>query len=106
METDAGGVQGGILIAPRRENQQALATLDISAHTRWQKIRELKTTNFCQLLESDKPLEAVAELHLWVFCVKIRRTEVYIKIQFGEHNDAPVCISFHPSTNKLKYLFS
>lgn len=106
MDTNAGGVSGGIIIAPRPENRQALATLDISAQTRWKKIRDLKTTDFCQLMESDKPHEATAGRHLWLFGLKIKKTEVYIKIQFGEHNDAPICISFHPADYKLEYLFA
>ncbi|MGI4871290.1 MAG: hypothetical protein ACRYFX_08940 [Janthinobacterium lividum] len=107
MDTNAGGVFGGVLISPRLENRQALATLDISANTRLAKIRGLEPKNFCQLLESDKPKEAAAGRHLWVFGVKVKKTEVYVKIQFGEqHTDAPVCISFHLAMHKLNYLFT
>ncbi|MBF9223009.1 toxin [Hymenobacter ruricola] len=106
MDTNAGGVSDGILIAPRPENRQALADLDITAQKRWQKIRDLKASDACQLLESDKPQEAAAGRTLWVFGVKVKKVEVYVKIQFGEHNDAPICISFHRALHKLIYLLS
>ena len=106
MDTNAGGVEGGIFVSPRPKNRQALADLGITAFERLNKIRGLRVGNACQLLESDYPEEAASGRRLWVFGVKVKKVEVYVKIQFGEHNDAPVCISFHPAEYPLEYLFS
>lgn len=105
MDTNAGGIEGGIVVKPRPKNRQALADLGITAFERLNRIRGLKSNDACQLLESDYPEEAASGRRLWVFGVNVKKAEVYIKIQFGEHNDAPICISFHRAEFPLDYLF-
>lgn len=105
MDTNAGGVEGGVIIKPRPKNRQALADLNITALERLGKIRGLRVDDACHLLESDYPEEAASGRRLWVFGTKLKKAGVYVKIQFGEHNDAPICISFHRAEHELVYLF-
>ena len=105
MDNDAGGVAGGIVIKPRPANRQALADLGITAFERLKKIRGLVVADACQLLASDYAEEKESGRRLWVFGVKVKKVEVYVKIQFGAYNDAPLCISFHRALFPLGYLF-
>ena len=104
MDTDAGGTWRGIRIAPRRENQQALLELDITAEKRLDYIYKLEVRDACQLLESDYPEEAASGRRLWVFGIKVKKKPVYVKIQFGKHNEEALCISFHKARYPLQFL--
>lgn len=105
MDTHASGVWRGVRIAPRRENQQALFELDITAEKRLDCIYKLDVRDACQLLESDYAEEAAAGRRLWVFGIKVKKKWVYVKIQFGTHNEEALCISFHPARYPLSFLF-
>lgn len=91
------------IINSRPENAQTLAILEITVAQQLHIIRNLQGKDY-----SSGPLDddnKHRDLIWWVFGVKIKNKEVYIKLSLNKLNMIPICISFHISTKKLQYPF-
>jgi len=42
---------------------------------------------------------------MWVFGIKYKKQEIYIKISMGQLNLQTICISFHIAEKKMNYPF-
>jgi hypothetical protein len=89
----------------RAKNRQALVDLDIRPIDRISYIRRLTFYDYCQGPQPDTDNPPPGKGPLWVFGTLVKSTMVYIKIQLGDFNGAPICISFHPEERPLRFPF-
>lgn len=87
----------------RKKNIQGLADLDITATKRIDYIKNLNVDNYCSGPNKDSLGLNLGDY--WEFGIKVKRTEVYIKVRLGKPNSKVICISFHKAERKMKYPF-
>jgi hypothetical protein len=87
----------------RNKNTQALADLDITHIHRIDYLKKLKMENYLSGPNKDKLGFNLSDY--WEFGMKVKKTDVYIKIRLGKPNGKVICVSFHPAERKMKYPF-
>lgn len=83
----------GILFRDERtKNAITLAELGITSNDRIKIIRELETESYCE-----GPISELlyGNADMWIFGVKVKNYDIYIKISMGVPNSKTICISFH-----------
>lgn len=85
---------------PRRENDDCLLELGITAKQREQIIMNLKVENYYRGPTNDASPEKPA---YYEFGVKIKKKEVYIKLSLGMFDNSPHCMSFHVARYSMNY---
>ena len=94
------GFWGILFRNDRGKNQQALLDLEISPTKRLEVIKNLKPDDF---VEGPLPDTLNKGPEMWVFCKKVKKRDVYIKVTMGLSNDSVICISFHIAERKIIY---
>lgn len=91
----------GLDVIPRRENNQALIDLGITAKIRKEEILLLSVEDYCEgpRVDRDRPG------YMWFFGKKLNCQEVYIKLKIAQVDGIKIakCISFHPAKSPLIY---
>lgn len=86
----------------RSKNSQTLLDLEIPPNKRIDIIKQLKSSDYIEGPKSDTLNNGP---DLWVFGKKVKKKDIYIKINMGYPNSSVVCISFHIAEQTLKYVF-
>jgi len=92
-----------IIFENRDKNNQALFDLDITPLKRFEYINKLKPENY--LSGPNQDTNDPTRPNYWEFGIKVKNTEVYIKINIGFVNKPVICISFHIAERKISYPF-
>ena len=91
----------GLVVSDTREvNSRALEELELSPKKREEIITKLTISDYCQ-----GPKKANYGSDVWIFGVKHRQKEIYIKLSLGASNSSTLCISFHIADYHMKYPF-
>lgn len=90
----------GIVFINRVKNDEALTYLGITAVQREQIINEIGIEDYIETITDDKTFG-----EMWVFGKEFSEEELYIKVSLGRPNNNTICISFHKSEFKNKYVF-
>lgn len=88
----------------RDVNIQALVDLGINALQREEWVKKLRVKHYshCYIPQDEEEI-SLYNGNLWVFGIKVKKTEVYVKIALGRFNSDSICISFHPAIHSLDY---
>ena len=89
-----------IIFYPRSKNTDALLQLGITAKQREEAIMKLTSENYYRWpIEDIDPKMPI----YFEFGTTINGQEIYIKLNLGNFDDSPHCISFHIAEYKLEY---
>jgi hypothetical protein len=97
-------LEHGLLVTDRVVNRDQLIELGLTGRQREEMILSLSVANF-----SEGPIrDQYRPGNLWVFGVRLERTEIYIKLKIGGSapDERAVCISFHKAEHPLNYPFA
>lgn len=83
----------------REKNLQALADLDIRPFERTAYLRSLAVEDYYRGPHPDQA--GISDL--WEFGIRVKSSEVYIKIQLGAQSRSTICISFHVAAFPMTY---
>lgn len=88
-----------VVYTSRDKNLQALADLDIRPFERTAYLRSLAVENYYRGPQPDQA--GISDL--WEFGIRVKTSEVYVKIQVGAYNRSTICISFHVAEFTMTY---
>lgn len=91
----------GVVFMQRDKNLKTLIALELTTINRTSVLHQLKVEDYFKgpTLDYDNGPE------LWEFGIKIKHSNVYIKITMGRVNLPVICISFHLAERNIKYPF-
>lgn len=89
-----------IFFEQREKNRQALADLEISYSQRIDFVRKIQPEDYVDGPTSDT--NDTTRPDYWVFGIKVKEKDVYVKINLGYNNKPVICISFHIAEFPLK----
>jgi len=96
------GIYDIIFRNDRDKNFQTLLKLEINPSDRKKIIEGLIAEDYSEGPVTDT-LHNISEM--WVFGIKYKKQEIYIKISMGQLNLQTICISFHIAEKKMNYPF-
>lgn len=87
---------GGVYVIDRVKNRDALIDLGLTKEQREEIILSLTPEDYCEGPYQDREGQGM----WWVFGKTEEGSEIYIRLKVTH---APICLSFHPAEQPLKY---
>lgn len=92
-----------IVFDQRDKNRQTLADLEISYNQRIDFIKSMKPEDYID--GPNKDTNDTTRPDYWVFGIKVKEKDIYVKINLGYSNKPVICISFHIAEFPLEFPF-
>ena len=92
-----------IVFEDREKNRKALTDLEITHKQRIEFIKNMKPQDY--ISGPNKDTNDTSRPDYWVFGIKVKEQDVYVKVNLGYANKRVVCISFHIAEYPLEFPF-
>ncbi len=92
-----------IVFEERPKNRQTLLDLEINKLQRLSFITSMKPEDY--ISGPNKDSNDTTRPDYWVFGIKVKEKDVYVKINLGYNNKPVICISFHIAEFPLEFPF-